>query len=146
MPADPPGFDSLYREAVQLADRARGWFDGPGQRWRAGLSPDDQAWVATESLAITARLIAVMAWLLDPANGVRGTRFGAAADTPMRPFTLMPEAQLPDGSPLDGQPGGEIARASRHLVARLYFLAQPTASALTATPATQQPTTGFWQQ
>ncbi|MFZ4689413.1 MAG: DUF1465 family protein [Polymorphobacter sp.] len=111
---DQSAMESLYQEAVDLADQARGWFDGPGVAWRAGLSPDGQAAVAIESLWTTARLMAVMAWLLDPAQ---------AADASGRRFDFVDRAG-PDVAPsLAGQPGGLIAAAARNLALRVSGLA-----------------------
>jgi hypothetical protein len=105
--------DAFYRRAVELADQARGWFDGPGVEWRAGLPVDAQAAVAVESLGTTARLIAVMSWLLDPAQG--------AARPPA--FAPSVDPDLPTDSPLTGTIGGEIAMASRGLAAEIAALA-----------------------
>lgn len=106
--------DTLYRDVVALGDKARGWFDGPGLAWRAELPVAERTAVATESLATTARLMAVMAWVLDPAHG------GAA---PVRRLVIDPAADGPLPSVLQGQVGGDIALASRHLVARAEALA-----------------------
>jgi hypothetical protein len=101
--------EALYREVVELGDRARGWFDGPGLAWRATLPIDAQAAVAVEGLGTTARLLGVMAWLLDPAHG-RGERPA---------FVMAAEAdELPEGSPLLGTPGGEVAAITRRLLTR----------------------------
>ncbi len=105
--------DRLYHDAVELADRARGWFDGPGRAWRAGLPVAMQAAVATESLATTARLMAAMAWLLDPAHTINAPK----------PFVADAGAAPAGDGPLAGTPGGEIALASQQLVARLAALA-----------------------
>lgn len=110
--------DALYRDVVTLGDQARGWFDGPGLVWRRQLPVAEQAAVATESLAITARLMAVMAWLLDPAqpDGV---------NAPLRPLVIDPAADGPIPLVLAPVPGGRIAMASRQLVARAEALALP---------------------
>ncbi len=106
--------EQLYREAVSLADSARGWFDGPGAEWRGQLPVDDQARVATESLATTSRLMAVMSWLLDPAH------LGAG---PLKPFVGEAGAGLPTGSPLAGSPGADIVLAAQQLAGRVAALA-----------------------
>lgn len=123
--------DTLYREAVDLADQARGWFDGPGVAWRARLPVAAQAAVATESLAITARLMAAMAWLLAPEHTL---------GTPVRGFDFDPGPGLPANTPLAAVPGGAIALASRDLVARLAALAPRPATA--AAPAGDTATGG----
>lgn len=104
--------DALYRETVTLGEQARTWFDGPGLRWRRKQPGHVQAVVATESLATTARLLAVMAWLLDPRH---------AGDTPqLTPFhpgeTPLPDPDLPPDHPLTGRPGAGIARRARILL------------------------------
>jgi hypothetical protein len=108
------GLEVLYREVLDLGDRARRWFDGPGVVWRAGLVVDAQAAVAVESLGTTARLLGAMAWLLDPAQ-VRGAPPPVVIDA-------EPDA-LPAGSPLAGTPGGEVALATRSLLRRIRRLA-----------------------
>lgn len=111
--------EALYRQVVDLGDRARGWFDGPGQAFRAALPIEAQAEVAVESLGTTARLLAVMSWLLDPLHETGTCPAFAVEDS-------LPE--LPAGSPLAGTPGGEIARASRRLVGEARALAAGGAS------------------
>ncbi len=118
--------EALYREAVTLADAARTWFDGPGVRWRATLDVADQALVATESLATTARLLAIIAWALDPRHA-----------TAMPPFVRR-DADTPVAAPLVGKPGGEIAAAARRLTARAVALT----SAVDPTPP---PAANLWR-
>lgn len=114
--------ETLYRESVALADQARGWFDGPGAAWRATLDIADQALVATESLATTARLLAIIAWALDPRHVSDPER--------LLPFVRADTESLV-ALPLQGQRGGAIAANARHLTAR--------AAALTATAQTPPP-------
>ena len=111
--ANRQAVEALYREAVVLGDRARAWFDGPGAGWRAGLPVDAQAQVATESLAVTSRLMAAMAWLLDPVH--------AADGLPLPPFAAESADIAPPAS-LAGTPGGDIIVASRRLCARIAAL------------------------
>ena len=101
--------DALYREALLLADQARGWFDGAGRARREGLAAEAEAAFATESLRITARLAAAMAWLVDGGKGV--------------PLALLGELPGPLPDALAGTPGGQIALASRALAARVAALA-----------------------
>lgn len=104
--------DLLYDQVVDLGDRARGWFDGPGKLWRASLPVDAQAAIAVESLGTTARLLAVMAWLLDPAQ-----ISGDAQGQPRPAFCLdVDPVELPPRSPLAGTPGEAIAVGARRLV------------------------------
>jgi hypothetical protein len=118
--------EALYREAVALADRARGWFDGSAAAWRATLDVADQALVATESLATTARLLAIIAWALDPRQ--------AAALVPF----VRRDADTPVAALLLDSTGGEIAAAARRLTAR--------AAALTpGTDVTPPPAANLWR-
>lgn len=111
--------EALYDEAMRLGDQARGWFDGAGMAWRNALPVDAQARVAVESLAITARLMAVMSWLLDPIH---------AGGNTVRPFPAFHDVPMPDASPLAGTVGGDIARLSRELLAKAVALGSFTST------------------
>lgn len=101
--------DPLMRQAIALADAARGWFDGPGSAFIATLPPLQRMQASTERLAITARLMAAIAWLLNPRQDqAAAPPFNPLEDPPFRP-----------GHCLENTPGGEIAIASRALVQRL---------------------------
>ncbi len=100
-PRQPSQREQRRQRAVVLADQARLWFEGPGREWRAGLSPAAQVAVATESLATTARLMALVAWC-DGAGDVAFPQDGCAP--------------LPTEHPLQGTRGGLIADASRALL------------------------------
>lgn len=113
--------DALYAEVVALADQARGWFDGPGVEWRQQLPVADQAAVAVETLATTTRLLAMVAWVLDPARQDEQDR---------APFLVDTGGTVP--AAMSGTPGGEIATRARMLAARLAALS-------TAVPAPQPP-------
>ncbi|MDG5487133.1 DUF1465 family protein [Sphingomonas sp. BGYR3] len=56
--------DSLYTEAMVLADDARSYFDRYGTDDRHGLDPIDRVSFSCESLKVTTRLMHVIAWLL----------------------------------------------------------------------------------
>jgi regulator of CtrA degradation len=56
--------DSLYMEAMLLADEARSYFDEAGKGDREGLSPLDRVAFSCESLKVTTRLMHIIAWLL----------------------------------------------------------------------------------
>ncbi len=111
----------LHGEAVALANRARAWFDGPGRDWRNGLSYDDAASVAIETLAITARLLAIITWSLDRANhhADTATAFRSAPGLPLPPV-------------LAGTPGGYIAAQSRSLGERLAAASQSVRPVISA--------------
>src|SRR6476620_5200339 len=56
--------DSLYTEAMLLADEARAYFDDAGRDERAGLHPFARVGFACESLKVTTRIMHIVAWLL----------------------------------------------------------------------------------
>ena len=56
--------DSLYTEAMLLADEARHYFDEAGRDERATLEPFARVGFACESLKVTTRIMHIVAWLL----------------------------------------------------------------------------------
>lgn len=56
--------DTLYSEAMLLADEARGYFDELGRRDSAHLDPAARVQFSCESLKVTARVMHAVAWLL----------------------------------------------------------------------------------
>ena len=56
--------DSLYTEAMVLADEARSYFDDAGREDRATLEPFARVGFACESLKVTTRILHIVAWLL----------------------------------------------------------------------------------
>lgn len=56
--------DSLYAEAMLLADEARSYFDDGGRAERDVLEPMARVAYSCESLKVTTRLMHVIAWLL----------------------------------------------------------------------------------
>lgn len=56
--------DSLYTEAMLLADEARSYFDDAGREDRALLEPFARVGFACESLKVTTRIMHIVAWLL----------------------------------------------------------------------------------
>ena len=56
--------DSLYTEAMLLADEARSYFDDAGRDERATLHPFARVGFACESLRVTTRIMHIVAWLL----------------------------------------------------------------------------------
>ena len=58
--------DSLYTEAMLLADEARSYFDDAGRDERATLEPFARVGFACESLKVTTRIMHIVAWLLTP--------------------------------------------------------------------------------
>ncbi|MEZ0497737.1 DUF1465 family protein [Sphingomonas sp. IW22] len=76
--------DSLYAEALLLADDTRDYFDGSGRAERDSLAPLERVSLSCESLRVTTRLMHIIAWLLTqravlagelaPSDALDGTR------------------------------------------------------------------------
>ena len=60
----PRLIESLYTEAMVLADETRAYFDQAGRDERASLEPFARVGFACESLKVTTRIMHVVAWLL----------------------------------------------------------------------------------
>src|SRR5438552_17752148 len=56
--------DSLYTEAMLLADEARSYFDDAGRDERSALEPFARVGFACESLKVTTRIMHIVACLL----------------------------------------------------------------------------------
>ncbi len=93
--------DSLYVEAMLLADEVRCYFDDPGHEIREQLSPMDRVLFSCESLKVTTRLMHVIAWILTQravelgeltASGARDAsrRLGNAVDTDAPTLERLP--------------------------------------------------------
>jgi regulator of CtrA degradation len=105
--------DSLYTEAMLLADEARSYFDDAGRDERSMLEPFARVGFACESLKVTTRIMHIVAWLLTqraiesgeiPGRGGRRPerRLGHAQDTdPAVAATLPPAAQRLIGASVD---------------------------------------------
>ena len=95
--------DSLYTEAMLLADEARSYFDDIGRNDRALLEPFARVGFACESLKVTTRIMHIVAWLLTqraiesgeiPAVAGRRPerRLGNAQDTDPAVLSQLPES------------------------------------------------------
>ena len=60
----PRLIDSLYTEAMLMADEARAYFDEAGRDERLTLDPFARVGFACESLKVTTRVMHIVAWLL----------------------------------------------------------------------------------
>jgi regulator of CtrA degradation len=101
----PRLIESLYTEAMVLADEARTYFDEAGRQERGTLDPFVRVGFACESLKVTTRIMHIVAWLLtqravesgeiQPGSGRRPERrLGHAADSdPAVISQLPPSAQ-----------------------------------------------------
>lgn len=92
--------DSLYTEAMLLADEARSYFDDRGGDDRAGLDPLTRVGFSCESLKVTTRLMHVVAWLLTRRaadagelgrGGEAARRLGPASDSDPALIGRFPE-------------------------------------------------------
>lgn len=94
--------DSLYTEAMVLADEARGYFDEGGRPEREALGPAERVAFSCESLKVTTRLMHVIAWLLtrkaiaageirEEEGAPESRRLGAAAETDAAALASLPE-------------------------------------------------------
>ncbi|MGB3723083.1 MAG: DUF1465 family protein [Pacificimonas sp.] len=61
----PKLVDSLYTEAMVLADEARAYFDQDGKADREALGPIERVQFSCESLRVTTRLMHTVSWLLN---------------------------------------------------------------------------------
>ena len=76
--------DSLYTEAMLLADEARSYFDDIGRDERASLEPFARVGFACESLKVTTRIMHIVAWLLTQRAIETGEIPGAEGRRPER--------------------------------------------------------------
>ena len=99
----PRLIDSLYTEAMILADEARAYFDESGRDDRQTLEPFARVGFACESLKVTTRIMHIVAWLLTQkavetgeirsADGKRPERrLGHANDSDVSVVEQLPEA------------------------------------------------------
>ena len=117
----PKLVDSLYVEAMVLADEARSYFDSAARDDRLGLEPVDRVGFSCESLKVTTRLMHVIAWLLTQRAVTAGelTRSQAGeTDRRLGPAPNSEEALLPRLP----KPAAELIRASEELYERVRRL------------------------
>ena len=117
--------DSLYTEAMLLADEARSYFDDAGRADRSTLEPFARVGFACESLKVTTRIMHIVAWLLTQ----RAIESGEIADREgRRPERRLGHAQDSDTAvvaqlPADAQ---RLINASGDLYARVRRLDEGT--------------------
>ena len=114
--------NSLYTEAMILADEARGYFDDRGRQDREVLDPVTRVVLSCESLKITTRLMHVLAWLLTE----RAIELGQMdADEAAASARRLGEATPSSAESVEGLPLSAIALvdASQDLYARVRRLA-----------------------
>ncbi len=113
--------DSLYIDAMLLADEARGYFDASGREDRDKLPPLLRVGFSCESLRVTARLMHIIAWLL--------VRRGVAAGEINEEQAAAPERRLgraqsgdPDIVASLPEPARDIIAATDELYERVVRL------------------------
>jgi regulator of CtrA degradation len=95
--------DSLYTEAMLLADEARSYVDDAGRDERSTLEPFARVGFACESLKVTTRIMHIVAWLLTQRAIESGEiqmiqgrrperRLGHAQDSDQAVVVQLPEA------------------------------------------------------
>ena len=117
--------DSLYTEAMLLADEARSYFDDAGRDDRATLEPFARVGFACESLKVTTRIMHIVAWLLTQRaieSGEIPTREGR------RPERRLGHAQATDQAVVVQLPESaqRLINASADLYARVQRLDEGT--------------------
>ena len=119
----PKLVDSLYVEAMLLADEARAYFDKHGREDRMGLDPLVRVGFSCESLKVTTRLMHVIAWLLTQRAVAAGELTAAQAEKPER---QLGEAVESDAEVLEKLPKSALAlvQSSRDLYERVRRLAE----------------------
>ncbi len=127
--------DSLYVEAMLLADEARAYFDDGGRSERDALDPLARVAFSCESLKVTTRLMHVIAWLLTQ-------RAVAAGELPPRdalhPSRRLGMAPVSDDAAIEAMPAAarELVASSADLYRRVARLdAAQAASAAPTSPA-----------
>jgi len=113
--------DSLYTEALLLADEARSYFDRNGREDRLSLDPIERVGFSCESLKVTTRLMHVIAWLLTQRAVEAGELSPAQARTPSR---RLGDASESDPAALAKLPAGALSLVltSQELYARVRRL------------------------
>jgi regulator of CtrA degradation len=110
--------DTLYTDAMILADEARSYFDDGSRNDREALEPMARVSFSCESLKVTTRLMHVIAWLLTQ-------RAVDAGEMELResldPSRRLGDAPRSDGAALDALPPAalRLIDASRDLHSRV---------------------------
>jgi regulator of CtrA degradation len=113
--------DSLYTEAMILADEARSYFDDAGRGDRATLQPFARVGFACESLKVTTRIMHIIAWLLTQ----RAIESGEIPDRDgRRPERRLGKAQESDAAVVTQLPNAaqRLINVSADLYARVRRL------------------------
>ncbi|MDP8993428.1 MAG: DUF1465 family protein [Pseudomonadota bacterium] len=114
----PKLIDSLYVEAMVLADEARAYFDSDGRGERLALDPLVRVGFACESLKVTTRLMQAIAWLLTQRAVAAGELSRTQATRPDRRLGEAPESD-PEVLPALPEAALALIRASQDLYDRI---------------------------
>ena len=123
----PRLIESLYTEAMVLADEARAYFDREGREERSQLDPFVRVGFACESLKVTTRIMHIVAWLLTQRAVESGEISVASGRRPERRLGHATEsdetvvAQLPPSAQ-------RLVNASADLYARVKRLDEESVS------------------
>jgi regulator of CtrA degradation len=130
----PKLIDSLYVEAMVLADEARAYFDEHGRSDRLSLDPIVRVGFSCESLKVTTRLMHVIAWLLTQRAVEAGELSASQARNPAR---RLGEAVTSDAEILPRLPNGalRLIQSSQDLYERVRRLDDGAAIEPTQSPA-----------
>ena len=104
----PRLIDSLYTEAMLLADEARAYFDEAGRDDRQSLEPFARVGFACESLKVTTRIMHIVAWLL--------TQKAVETGEIMSPDGRRPERRLGKASDSDSAVVDQLPESAQRLV------------------------------
>jgi len=125
--------DTLYVDAMVLADEARGYFDEGGRADREALDPMARVSFSCESLKVTTRLMHVIAWLLTQRAVAAGELSRAQAGEAERQLGEAPQTDR-DLFPRLPEAAADLVRASEELYDRVsridagHFSDEPTGS------------------
>ena len=124
----PKLIDSLYVEAMVLADEARSYFDRNGREDRLSLDPIARVGFSCESLKVTTRLMQVIAWLLTQRAVEAGELSPAQARTQAR---RLGDAAESDPAVIEKLPAvaAGLVQASQELYARVRRLVEGSGKA-----------------
>jgi regulator of CtrA degradation len=100
--------DSLYTEAMLLADEARSYFDDAGRDERSTLEPFARVGFACESLKVTTRIMHIVAWLLTQ-RAIESGEIGTIAGR-------RPERRLGNAQDSDHAVVGQLPEAAQRLI------------------------------
>jgi regulator of CtrA degradation len=117
--------DSLYTEAMLLADEARSYFDDAGREERSTLAPFARVGFACESLKVTTRIMHIVAWLLTQ-RAIESGEIGSREA--QRPERRLGHAQESDETVVATLPPSaqRLINASSDLYARVKRLDEGT--------------------